>query len=129
MELCIQCKATSSSYKCPKCRSRYCSIACYKEHKIVCVGKDNVLPVKSSKDTTVELFENKSDNFILSETLKQKLANSFEIRNILKSSKLQLLIRSIDELPDSERTSKLRKIRVVDSEFEDFARLLLDTLK
>ena len=85
--------------------------------------------MKSSKDTTVELFENKSDNFILSETLKQKLANSFEIRNILKSSKLQLLIRSIDELSDSERTSKLRKIRVVDSEFEDFARLLLDTLK
>ena len=33
---CSVCEAESPKYKCPKCRAKYCSIACCKKHKEVC---------------------------------------------------------------------------------------------
>lgn len=36
------------TYKCPKCQALYCSVACCKEHKHVCVGK----PLTQTKSTT-----------------------------------------------------------------------------
>ena len=34
--LCVVCSKTKASYKCPKCRSVYCSLGCNKAHKLVC---------------------------------------------------------------------------------------------
>ena len=33
---CVVCSNVKSSYKCPKCRSCYCSLQCNKDHKLVC---------------------------------------------------------------------------------------------
>ncbi|KAL0216577.1 hypothetical protein P9112_008761 [Eukaryota sp. TZLM1-RC] len=38
MRKCSVC-ASSSSYKCPACRSPYCSLSCYKLHKDKCSGE------------------------------------------------------------------------------------------
>ena len=34
--LCVVCAKAKASYKCPKCRSVYCSLGCNKAHKLVC---------------------------------------------------------------------------------------------
>ncbi|KAL7722934.1 HIT-type domain-containing protein [Entamoeba marina] len=37
--LCVVCNQTESKYKCPRCNQEYCSLICWKQHKLVCKEK------------------------------------------------------------------------------------------
>ena len=36
IKFCIECEKPNSNYKCPKCRALYCSVGCFKKHKLNC---------------------------------------------------------------------------------------------
>ena len=44
---CVVCSKAKAGYKCPKCRSVYCSLGCNKSHKLVC---HLTIPVSTSVD-------------------------------------------------------------------------------
>jgi hypothetical protein len=60
VEGCSVCKifqedAGPPKYKCPKCRASYCSVACCRQHKTVCPGKDNGGPTTATTTTTTTI--------------------------------------------------------------------------
>ena len=129
MQLCIQCSTNISQYKCPNCRSRYCSVLCYKFHKEVCTSK--ICDPKPKENISIASSEvvNIGETYLLDDALKRKLACSILLKVYLKSSKLQEKIRSIDDHSDGERATKLRKFRLNDEEFENFVAILLTEIK
>ena len=42
---CVACAAETASYKCPTCRSPYCSVACYKSHRGAPATRENRRPI------------------------------------------------------------------------------------
>ena len=53
--LCIVCAKAKANYKCPKCRSVYCSLGCNKAHKLVCHHAVQV-PVNLNQDVEQPLI-------------------------------------------------------------------------
>lgn len=56
---CLICNTNDSKYKCPKCEIGYCSIQCYKQHKLT--HSNDPIPPPSSTSTEIN-NNNKSNN-------------------------------------------------------------------
>ncbi|CAO3630153.1 unnamed protein product [Cunninghamella blakesleeana] len=126
---CTICQEGISKYKCSTCRIPYCSLVCYKTHKETPCQKvlsqeteksTNNQPKKSDREEDEEEDESR-----LSLEQLQLLAQSPEIRSLIKNKQLQELISKIDE--SSEPGKIIENIRSDDEEFESFLQLLLQT--
>ena len=129
---CVVCNKSSATYKCPGCRSKYCSVVCCTEHKISCVRNK----LKESNETTETIITNKGEDdttirneneIILSEKQKANVVNSDKLKSLLKSKRLVADIESIDSAED--RLKMLRQYREKNSEFNIFCNQLIDIIK
>ncbi|XP_033099532.1 zinc finger HIT domain-containing protein 3-like [Anneissia japonica] len=79
---CIECGASDSKYKCPKCYHKYCSVTCCKKHKESCtqVSIKDKPPAISTTNLVVEKQE--------------KEENDIEIEDKVPDEKLTLLEKS-----------------------------------
>ncbi|ABO97782.1 predicted protein [Ostreococcus lucimarinus CCE9901] len=124
---CVACAAETSSYKCPTCRSPYCSVACYKSHR-----ETTCEPVRASTAPAVaeranetreqpsRAFEEDSEDELGTRARRedlQRVADDASVREKLRSERLREIIRAIDAAKDGEKA--LAKARE-DPEFRAF---------
>ena len=132
--ICSICTEKTTKYRCPKCDVKYCTLVCFKTHKISC--EENFQSLKE-KNTTEEVIStsreeqssySSSSNFlILSASQKEKLRNSKKIQDILRSKRLREHIFDVDNAPDRQKA--LRNLRSKNAEFDSFLQELLVTIK
>eukprot|EP01041_Mallomonas_annulata_P009582 gene9582-19917_t len=131
---CVICNKDKPSYKCPRCRLKYCSAGCCSAHKLNClIPKDflsrqpsrtsaEMVTVTAAERSTILADKIKSGPFILDEHDETCLRNSQHLKSILKSERLQKHIMDIDS--SNDRSNSLKKARI-NPEFEDFIQTLL----
>lgn len=142
---CVVCEKEKSAYKCPSCRSFYCSSKCCSIHKSICIEakrsledgseeKSSEKRVKLSLTTNEQSTANMNDDdfstqfaLLTSERL-SLLEKSKVIREKLKSTKLQKHILEIDTEKGENRSRALRKLRANNPEFASFVDLMLQEL-
>jgi hypothetical protein len=139
---CIACRAENAKYKCPKCRARYCSVACSKAHKEnaeACEAMrafsntDKLAIAPSTAETSGVPLQgeeaNKHDSSgqfrLLSEDEKQKLLSNEEITAAIRSKRLRDDLDTIDSAKN--RTAALRRARN-NPEFEEFVQKMLKSI-
>ena len=129
---CIICTKENSSYKCPQCFSRYCSLACCKSHKLICTqalssnsnSKAPIVTTFSSPQPTIEAtivkneIEDTSASQLLTPLQLEILSKSSYINDMLKSPLLCKHILEVDKA--SDRQGELRKKRKVNKDFDEF---------
>jgi hypothetical protein len=130
--ICSICTEKATKYRCPKCDIKYCTLVCFKTHKISCEEKNTaeVVVVTSSAISKQEqsLSSSSSSNLlILSASQKDKLCHSKSIQDILKSKRLRDHISDVDSAPDRQKA--LRNLRSKNVEFDPFLQELLVTIK
>ncbi|KAI8985046.1 hypothetical protein BDB01DRAFT_788720 [Pilobolus umbonatus] len=126
MVICSVCEEKSSLYKCPQCRTPYCSLVCFKKHK------ETPCEVKIEEtDTTIHRKEvpfvgdpEDDEPSRLTESDLIKLRYSQEIHDQLKHKQLRELLRKIDcsETPEKD----LDALRANDPFFDEFASKLVE---
>ncbi len=137
--ICSVCSSNPGKYKCPSCKSHYCSVACCKSHKGTCnieTGKDekDTNEIDKSKTTVtnvsgqVQVSRGLDDSnvLMLSSNQLKFLENSKWLGTILKSKRLREDITMIDEA--SNRPKLLKRFREVNPEFDQFVRQLMTEL-
>ena len=152
LKLCIMCNKDKSPYKCPKCGVFYCSVACCNLHKYEsCNGSltnadhskphelsiadsnyiktDNSsmgIPLNEEQSIATKSIYATDYNLISPEQL-DRLRNSSDIINLLKSKRLREHIIQIDS--SSNRQDLLKKMRSSNSEFDAFVTSVLSILE
>ncbi|KAK2581756.1 hypothetical protein KPH14_002235 [Odynerus spinipes] len=105
---CIICNHDGAAYKCPTCRSPYCSTTCCKEHKKIACSPPEPQPVDNEIDTKNNSWENKynfpTEDTVPLERLKQ-LGESEEVKDCLKNPHVRHIMKAI--LKDSNPTKAI----------------------
>ena len=124
-KLCIVCKTENSIYKCPKCQEHYCSIKCYKEHKIKFIEKKEE---KKEKEPLIknDLNLKEDEDIILSKEELKKLRKNKAILDKIKNKQLQKIIKEIDGAKYKKKL--LKKFMDSDEEFKEFTCEIVRTL-
>ena len=133
---CIICTKEKSSYKCPQCLFRYCSLACCKSHKLICTqtllssnSKAAIATTSSSSQPTIESsivkdeIKDESTAHLLSPSQLEILSKSSYINDMLKSPPLCKHLLEVDKARD--RQGELRKKRKVNKDFDEFIMTML----
>ena len=121
-EKCVVCKENDSKYRCTSCRLCYCSLECSKIHKIEC----NPPTISINEAKHDKKREYGDDEFLLlSIEQKYALANSYEIQDAIKSTRLKNELTAIDSAKD--RQSILKRARN-NPEFEEFINKILKVI-
>ncbi len=163
MKECVVCSKVNSVYKCPQCSSLYCSVTCCRSHKLECGSTSATHSVNESCTSLVAnvitaidsaqagtkpigainyvnndpLFVVDGDSSLLTDTQKQRLLASAELKTLLKSKRLRQHIDLIDLGGDSNnndnsnstsRQKMLKTMRGKDVHFESFVGLLLKVI-
>ena len=127
---CIICAKENSSYKCPQCFSRYCSLACCKSHKLICTltsSSDSKAAIATTSSSSLPINEvtivkdeikDVSATQLLSPSQLEVLSKSSYINDMLKSPLLCKHILEVDEA--SDRQGELRKKRKFNKDFDAF---------
>ena len=124
---CTVCAEEKAAYKCPKCRGRYCSVACCAVHKLSC----STAVAGSNSYNQYELEQKSVENIpsheyrLLTDQEKARLASSTDLRSRLKSKRLWADIIKIDS--SNDRQAALKKMRAK-PEFEEFLQILRSTV-
>lgn len=131
---CVVCGIEDPKYRCPRCKERYCSVACCKEHKKSSCSDEK--SDESSKvgaeddDEGVNAAKAASESLTGIDLLKpsqmKKLETDPYVRKMLGSKRLQGHIRSVDEADD--RLGALKKLRKNNKEFHEFIGNMLDVI-
>mmetsp|Transcript_8433 Transcript_8433/g.8597 ORF Transcript_8433/g.8597 Transcript_8433/m.8597 type:complete len:144 (-) Transcript_8433:191-622(-) len=131
--LCVCCSKANPSYRCPRCREKYCSVDCCSRHKSVCQKVDidklecKILPKTDTQPLpAVNTKDDSNRPILLNEQDYEYLRKSISLQRILKSERLREKITSIDSSPD--RSVALKKARM-NPEFEEFVDKLLSECK
>ncbi|BES95792.1 unnamed protein product [Nesidiocoris tenuis] len=115
---CVVClKNENIRYKCPACRSPYCSVACCKEHKLNC----------SSSSSTVD-ERNPDSNISTEETTNRRSKYNYETEDTVPIEKLELL-RHSEKLKDLLGNPHLRRMMGAIDSSEDAAKLIGDAMR
>lgn len=132
--VCSICTQNVTKYRCPKCDIKYCTHVCFKTHKTTCEDKETARLTSQNTHQEISLPSIVRDDAstsrslsILSASQKEKLRNSKQIQNILKSKRLRDHIQDIDSA--SDRQKSLRNLRSKNKEFDSFLKDLLVTIK
>ena len=131
---CVVCGIEDPKYRCPRCKGRYCSVACCKEHK-----KSSCSDEKSAESSKVGVEDDNegvnaakaaSESLtginLLKPSQMTKLETDPYVRKMLGSKRLQGHIRSVDEADD--RPGALKKLRKNNKEFHEFIGNMLDVI-
>ncbi|EYU46363.1 hypothetical protein ABFS82_04G049000 [Erythranthe guttata] len=126
---CEVCDKSQSKYKCPTCLIPYCSLACFKKHKVIpctkpeSVNEEKVHSVPARNIDKPCCVDEQSE--VLQESQLQSIASSNDIRDSVKDEKLQKLIRDIDcsANPESELDRAMN-----DESFRLFTEKILSTI-
>ncbi|KAK8803681.1 hypothetical protein WA158_001375 [Blastocystis sp. Blastoise] len=123
-KVCVVCKKENSNYKCPICKSFFCSVNCSKIHKETCNKEQNKPDIVES-DHKEEVDDEDDDimEYIPEENLKR--LDSPEFRKHIDSVYIMKLLKSIDESPD--RVKDLERLRK-NMEFSDIIDEMLITI-
>ena len=131
-KICIVCKLNDSKYKCPKCFCFYCSIPCFKKHKMDCNKKNNNNDINDINDKQKENNEiqplnlDEDEDIILSEKQLSVLKTNKSIMTKIKNKKLFKILKEIDSTKYKKRT--LQKKMDNDPDFKEFTTEILTTL-
>ena len=122
--ICVVCGGPSK-YRCPRCRDRYCSVSCCREHRALCeptTQTETENPVSKTEPPT----ESSSDTSgLLSGSQRERLEQSSWVREVLRSKRLTAAIDGI--LDAEDRSAELKRCRQ-NPEFESFVLGLLSEL-
>ena len=130
-KICISCNKTDSKYKCPLCHNFYCSILCFKEHKLKCNNKLNNKKEDNDKQneeniTVQPLNLDEDEDIILNEKQLSILKTNKSIMTKLKNKKLLKILKEIDSTKYKKRT--LERQMEKDPDFKIFTTEILTTL-
>ncbi|KAI8885997.1 hypothetical protein K501DRAFT_178768 [Backusella circina FSU 941] len=116
MSLCNICQEAQYKYKCPTCRTPYCSVVCFKKHKGTHI---------TTRKQLVQLGDPEDDEpSRLTPDDLQKLAYSDQVRDFLKDAHIRQLVKSIDQSQHPERD--LDKARENVPMFDEFTKKLVE---
>jgi len=133
-KLCSVCSTEDSKYRCPKCRSFYCSLVCSKAHKSSGKCAPSEEAARRPKDGTKEqkqeqersdLQSDVSVPVLLSESQKKELRRHPGVKTAVRSRRLRAQLRAIHCA--SDRQGALKRARLI-PEFEDFVESLLEAV-
>ncbi|XP_075448345.1 zinc finger HIT domain-containing protein 3 [Ascaphus truei] len=115
MQGCCVCSEEAPKYRCPGCRSRYCSVSCCKKHKEECVQKpaphvtDAAVSPAGRRETPFPkrdfLDEDDATDRVPEQKLKL-LGESEELKNLLLNPHLRQLLTNIDQAEGREAAMK-----------------------
>ena len=130
-KICITCNKTGSKYKCPLCHNFYCSILCFKEHKLKCNNKLNNKNEDNDKQNEENIIVqplnlDEDEDIILNEKQLSILKTNKSIMTKLKNKKLLKILKEIDSTKYKKRT--LEKQMEIDPDFKIFTTEILTTL-
>ncbi|XP_072277949.1 zinc finger HIT domain-containing protein 3 isoform X2 [Pyxicephalus adspersus] len=108
---CNVCSAGSVKYRCPGCRVRYCSLACYKTHKETCLRREATtsteasLPAASRREpqqnNAGNLIEDDESDKVSLQKLKM-LGESEEVKHLLLNPHLRQLVAALDQAENKD---------------------------
>uniref|UniRef100_A0A8C4ZJ86 Zinc finger HIT domain-containing protein 3 n=1 Tax=Gadus morhua TaxID=8049 RepID=A0A8C4ZJ86_GADMO len=107
MQICNVCRDEPSKYRCPTCQIRYCSLGCYKTHKVEPWNVDDILQKEEDYIDKVPLQK------------LQLLSQSEELRGLLRNPHLRQLLRSIDSAANKDEMMKAAMQEPLFVEFSD----------
>lgn len=130
-KICLICSKHATKYRCPKCDVKYCSLGCFKTHKESCqvnsVSAKELTPPAAREDTSSSKEDPSLSLKILSSSQKEKLRNSKNLQEVLRSKRLRDHITEVDSAPD--RQNALKCLRSKNQEFESFLQDILVVVK
>ncbi|XP_078480787.1 LOW QUALITY PROTEIN: zinc finger HIT domain-containing protein 3-like [Lampetra planeri] len=126
MQICNVCSESTSKYKCPACRVRYCSLQCYKTHKETCLPVKPAPTVPEARDASLTepwgvedlLHEEDIIDKVALHRL-QMLGHSKELRDLLRNPHLRQLLKSVDSSVDKQQAMKAAMQEPLFAEFSD----------
>jgi hypothetical protein len=94
---CVVCRQSEARYKCPACSSGYCSVKCYKEHKLSCTAPSEIVD-KDSKSL------NQSN--ATEQTQFDRIVEDPKIQGFLQSPSLKIHLSIIHQLLTNQSVTK-----------------------
>ena len=99
MNNCSVCDKKAASYKCPTCRSPYCSVLCCKEHKTLCHKTVEVSNILADDDVMMKVatktnVEAKTKLDLEARTFPALLENK-ALKTLLADSRLQTTLQQV----------------------------------
>ncbi|KAI9256613.1 hypothetical protein BDA99DRAFT_143183 [Phascolomyces articulosus] len=136
MVLCGICSDQESKYKCPTCKIPYCSIACFKNHKLepcqpVTETNESSSSILASSSESAERKQLPTDTADEDDTSRltinqlTSLAHSSEVTKYLQDPQIRDWVTRIDRSNEPEKEIDIA--RAADPKLEEFIQLLLKT--
>lgn len=97
---CQICNEALSKYKCPSCEVLYCSVGCYKGHKLKCEPKV-ISSARSEGNKPLQDEDSNIEDKIAPTTL-QQLQYSEDLKNLLTNPHLRRIICELDSSSSKE---------------------------
>eukprot|EP00058_Branchiostoma_floridae_P005506 XP_002590994.1 hypothetical protein BRAFLDRAFT_113877 [Branchiostoma floridae] len=139
MVTCEVCSEQPPKYRCPRCEVRYCSLTCFKQHKVNTCGEREkhvqerrrtqqseaaAATVQEEEDAvSMEMWDDGMDEGDEEDRVPldrlQKLRDSEELQNLLCNPHLQRMIREVDSSDDPEVTMQRAMQEPIFVEFAD----------
>jgi zinc finger HIT domain-containing protein 3 len=122
--ICNVCTLNDSKYKCPTCNVKYCSVDCFKNHKL-----SKCEDTKEKQNEEVQIIEDKigvpsHTNLFetidtVNETKLKELESSEELKNILRNPHLRSFLTQLNEAKSSWKAMKAAMQEPLFLEFSD----------
>lgn len=136
MKQCIICNKENSNYKCPRCKTPYCSLACCKTHKQDCAdvpsaSATTVVTSSTSKigneaHKSIEAVKHTYPDLLTQEHMKKLESTPWLVKMLAGSKRLRDDIKSVDSATD--RQAALTRIKLAKPHFGEFVDKLLQEL-
>ncbi|XP_077361056.1 zinc finger HIT domain-containing protein 3 [Festucalex cinctus] len=140
MQLCKVCCNQTPKYRCPTCQIRYCSLACYKRHKDLCLPVKQVIPNRTKDAVSTEKMGTRlADTWSVEDLLSEEditdlvplenlqlLGQSKELKDLLCNRHLRELLRTIDRADNKEEVMKVAMQEPLFVEFSDQCLKIVD---
>lgn len=130
---CIICEA-EAQFRCPRCKLRYCALACFKAHQAQCEQLQQSAAAAASGSAQSTLSEQRSSHTLpdapeaeeeldqyrvkLGDKQLRRLRHSPDVIRSLRDERLRKLLEHIDTAPDRE--AALEEARMQDEHFRVF---------
>ncbi|KAI9315658.1 hypothetical protein BX666DRAFT_332312 [Dichotomocladium elegans] len=128
MTTCQICHKDPWKYKCPTCRIQYCSVTCFKQHKLEpCAPPAPEKTPEGEKERRQLPTDSTDDDDPSRLTLDQltSIGHSNQVLRYLENPAIREWVSRIDQSLDPEED--LKKARAEDPTLEEFIQLLLRT--
>ncbi|KAM3934501.1 zinc finger HIT domain-containing protein 3 [Leptodactylus fuscus] len=130
---CCVCSVETEKYRCPRCKLRYCSLACCKTHKDRCVPKE---ATSSERITSVpgvlqtrDLLEDTDESDAVPLQKLMLLGKSEELKDIFRNSHLRQLLVTLDQTGNKDESLKKYMQEPLFVEFVDKCLSIIDAEK